>query len=295
MKPSPALVLLFAAMALPPDAAAAQVDPAELAAARVLARTSGKSHDAQLAFEKIAAADPACMDAPLYLAQLALRRDDADQALAYAKQAVALAPDNAMCHHTLGDAYGRAAQKASLFSQFGLAKQCLAAYQRATALAPDNVEFHQSLFEYYRQAPGIAGGGSDQAAAEAAIIKRLDPPRGRLVFATLYTAEKKYDRALAEFDEVLQTTPDDYDALYQVGRLAAVSGQYLDRGMASLRRCLTLPPPTARSPGPAPVQWRLGQILEKKNDPAGARAAYAAAVKLDPTFAPAAAALKNLP
>jgi len=271
----------------------AGVDPAQLAAARELYGTRGKSADAQKAFAAIVAADPNCAEAQNFLAQLALRRDDADQAVACAEKAVALAPDNADYQDTLGDAYGLSAQKASIFSQFGLAKKCLAAYQRAVALAPDNVEYHQSLFDYYRQAPGLAGGGSDKAAAEAETIKKLDPARGRLAFAALYVADKKYDLALAEFDAVLKATPDDYSALYQVGRLAAMSGQHLDRGLASLRRCLELPVP-ANTPGYPAAQWRIGNILEKKSDPAGARSAYEAALKLDPKFAQAADALKKL-
>jgi len=38
----------------------------------------------------------------------------------------------------------------------------------------------------------------------------------------------------------------------------------------------------------------MGDILEKKGDKAGARAAYSAAVTADPTFAPAIEALKKL-
>ncbi len=286
-------ILVAATWALPGGAA---IDPAQLAAARTLFDTHGKSHEAQEAFEQIAATDPACAEAQNYLAQLALRRDNADQAVACAEKAAALAPDNADIQDTLGDAYGRSAQKAGLFSQLGLAKKSLAAYQRAVALAPTNVDFHQSLFEYYRQAPGIAGGGADLALAEATAIKKLDPARGHLAFATLYIADKKYDLALAEFDEVLKTAPDDYNALYQVGKLAAVSGQFLDRGLVALHRYLTLAPPVAPdTPPPAAAQWRLGLILEKKNDLAGARAAYEAALALDPKFTQATAALKKLP
>ncbi len=292
MKRSVSLLLFAAISALPAFAAA---DPAQLAAARALFNERGKSAEAQQAFEKIAAADTSSADAQFYLAQLALRRNDADKAVAYGEKAVALSPDNADYQHTLGDAYGSAAQKASVFSQFGLAKKCLAAYERAVALKPDHVDFHQSLFEYYRNAPGIVGGGTDKALAEAATIKKLDSLRGRMAFATLYVADKKYDLALAEFDEVLKTAPDDYSSLYQVGKLAAVSGQYLDRGLASLRRCLTLPPPASpNTPGYPAANWRIGLILEKKNDPAGARAAYETALQLDPKFSLAADALKKL-
>ncbi|MSU49216.1 MAG: tetratricopeptide repeat protein [Opitutus sp.] len=274
--------------------ASAAVDPAEMSAARALF-DSRKPAEAQAAFEKLAAIDPKNPGVNHYLGQLANRRNDPEKAIKYFEAAVAVEPNAGRHHHGLGDAFGRSAQKAGILSKFGLAKKCLVAYERAVALDPNEVDFRLSLFEFYRQAPGIAGGGFDKAAAQAAAIKKLDATRGRIAFATLYIGEKKYDQALAEFDEVLRTSPDDFTSLYQVGKLAAVSGQFLDRGAASLRRCLELPPPTSpNTAGHAAANWRLGLILEKKNDPAGARAAYAAAVKADPNFTPAADALKKL-
>jgi tetratricopeptide (TPR) repeat protein len=273
--------------------ASADVAPAQLDAARALFKEGKRPLEAQKAFEAIAATDPKNAEAQWTLGMLALRRNEPERAVTYLESATSLDPENAQYYNTLGDAYGTSAQKAGVLSKFGLARKCLAAYERASALAPDNVNFRLSLFEYYRQAPGFVGGGRDKAVAQADAIKRLDPARGRLAFATLYTAERQYDKALAEFDEVLKTAPDDYQALYQVGRLAATSGQFLDRGLASLRRCLELPSPPA-APSHAAAQWRVGNILEKKGDPAGARAAYEAALKLDPKFTQAAEALKKL-
>ncbi len=275
-------------------AASAPAEPATFEAARALF-DSRKFGEAQQVFEKLAVSDPKNPEMNYYLGQLANRRNEPDRAVAFLNQAVAAAPTVGRYHHVLGDAYGRAAQKASVFSQLGLAKKCAAAYQRAAELEPGNLNFRLSLFEYYRQAPSLVGGGMDKAATEAAVIKKLDAHRGRIAFATLYVAEKKFDRALAEFDEVLQASADDYASLFQVGRLAAQTGQFPDRGLASLRRYLELSPPvTPNTPGPAAVQWHVGLILEKKSDPAGARAAYEAAVKLDPKFTPAAEALRKL-
>ena len=132
-----------------------------------------------------------------------------------------------------------------------------------------------------------------KAHAQAQEIKQLDAGRGRQAIAGLYLAEKKYPEAFAEFDAVLKEKPDDYAALYQVGRLAAVSGQQLDRGLATLRQCLSATPPE-NQPGHAAVHWRLGNILEKQNDKAAARAAYEAALKVDPKFPQAIEALKKL-
>ena len=72
-----------------------------------------------------------------------------------------------------------------------------------------------------------------------------------------------------------------------------MSGQHLDRGLASLRLCLGLDPPKGAPPHSA-AEWRLGNILEKKGDAAGARAAYRAALELDPKYAPASDALRAL-
>ena len=140
-----------------------------------------------------------------------------------------------------------------------------------------------------------AGGGLDKATAQAEAITKIDAQRGRFVFATLYVGEKKYAEALAQFEEALKTNPDDYTCLYQIGRLAAVTGQYLDRGLTCLRRCLELPSPDSpNTPGHAAAHWSIGTILEAKKDLPAARAAYEAAVKLEPQFTPAAAALKKL-
>jgi tetratricopeptide (TPR) repeat protein len=267
-------------------------EPAEMAAARAL-YDAGRLPEAQQAFERLLAADPASADAHYYLGRLALERKDASGAVRELERAVALAPDSARIHNALGDAYGRSAENAAIFSRFGLARKCLAEYRRAVALEPGNVMFHERLFEYYSRAPSFLGGGDDKASDEAAAMERLDPIRGRQAYAALYMAGGKYDLALGELAEILRTAPDDYGSLYQVGHLVDLSGQHLDRGLDSLRHCLRLAAPQG-APSHSAAQWRLGNILRKMGDPAGARVAYEAALKLDPKFTPASDALRVL-
>ena len=249
--------------------------------------------EAQQAFEALAVTAPDNADIQFYLGRLALQRDDHVQAVAYLEKATALSPNDSRMHQRLGDAYGRSAQKAGFFAQLGWAGKCRTEYEKAVSLDPKNIDAHWSLMEFYRQAPGIAGGGNDKALAEAREIKRLDVARGRIAVASVFAADGKFAEAFQEFDEALQAKPGDYAALYQTGRLAAISGQQLERGLAVLRQCLAQTPP-ADQPGPAPVQWRIGNILEKKGDPAGARAAYEAALKIDPGFVQARDSLKKL-
>lgn len=244
--------------------------------------------------EQITAAEPASAEAFFQLGRAAMTLgDDPAFAVPNLEKAVELNPASSLYQLRLGDAYGRSAQKAGAFSKFGLAKKCKAAYEKAVELDPKNIDARVSLMNYFQQAPGIAGGSKDKALTQAQEIKKLDASRGRFAFATLYLAEKKYDQAFAEFEEVLKEKPDDYAALFQTGRLAALSGERLDRGLDVLRQCLTMTPPEGQ-PGHAAAHWRIGFILEKKGDKAGARTAYEASLKLDPRFPQAIESLKKL-
>lgn len=254
-----------------------------------------KLSEAQAAFEQLAATEPKDAEVNFYLGELALRRQELEKATAYFEQACATAPTVSRYHRRLGDAWGSQAAAASIFRQPGLAKKCLVAYERAVVLDSKDIDARLSVFEFYRRAPALFGGGFEKASATAKAIKDLDPARGRIAFATLYVGEKKYAEAFAEYDEVLKTNPDDFAAHFQIGRLAATTGQFIDRGLTSLRRCLELPAPTTpNTPGHAAAHWRLGNLLEKKKDLPGARAAYEAALKLNPNFTPAADSLKKL-
>jgi len=248
--------------------------------------------EAQAVLEKAVAATPDNAEAYFYLGQCQLNLGDFGKAVPSFEKATTLAPANSEYYRLLGDSYGITAQKAGLFSKFGWAKKCKAAYDKSVELDPANINARWSVMEYCRQAPGFVGGGMDGAYAQAAEIKKLDAARGRIAYASLYTADKKFPEAFAVYEEVLRVAPDDYNTLYQVGKLADTTGQELDRGLAALRRCLTITPTDSR--GYVPAHWRIGNILLRKGDKAGARTAYEAALKLNPEFTEAIASLKQL-
>ena len=248
---------------------------------------------AQSVLEHATAATPKDAEAWQLLGQVFQQLGDPDRAVEAMEQAVALAPASSNLQRELGDVYGFAAQKAGMLSKMGLAKKCKAAYDKAIALDPKNIDARWSVMEYCRQAPGFVGGGMDAAYAQAEEIRKIDANKGRIALATLYVADKKMVEAFGLFDEALKTDPNNYTALYQIGRLSAMTGQRLDQGIENLHKCLALPQP-AGQPGPAPVNWRIGNILEKKGDKAAAKAAYEAAIAIDPTFVPALESLRKL-
>jgi len=252
-----------------------------------------KLPDAQAAFAKIAAAEPKNAEAASYLGLLALMRNDPEQAVQWLEKATQLAPTNSYYCRLLGDAYGQSAGKAGVFSKFGFAKKCLACYDKAVELDPNNLDARNGRIEYYRQAPGIVGGSMDKAYAEAAEIRRRDPMRGATVLGNLYVGEKKYAEAFALLDELIAQNSANKVMLYQVGRLAAISGLQLDRGEAALKEYFQHTP----APDEPPLynaHWRLGTLYERKGDKAAARAEYETALQLQPGYGLAQNALKKL-
>lgn len=282
----------FLLLVLTTVVAHAALTPAQTATVRDLLRDH-KVPAAESAANALVAAHPAEPEAYLLAGAVQIAKGDADAAVTAYEKASELAPTNGDYQRQLGDAYGFAAQKAGMFGMIGLAKKCRLAYEKAVALEPANLNARNSLMSYYQQAPGIAGGGMDKAYAQAAEIKKLDVIRGRVAYATLYAAEKKYPEAFAEFDAVLKDSPDNYLGLYQLGRLSALSGQRIDSGMDALKKCLALTPSTG-SPGHDAANWRLGILWEKKGDPAAARASYQAALAINPNFQQAIDSLKKL-
>ncbi len=250
--------------------------------------------EARACFSRLVAARPNDPDLNFYLGRLALWFDDAGDALNCLERAASNDPRDARIQNALGDAYGLMAQNAGILAKLGWARRCLAAYERAVQLAPDRAAYHWSLLGYFCMAPRLAGGGHDKALAEAAEVRKLEPMQGRIAFATLYLTEKRSAAAFAEFDDVLRDRPDDFLALYHIGRCAALSGEQLDRGAMALRRCLRLTPPEGDSmPTHASVHFRLGNILEKQGDQAAAEREYALAFQEQPDFRPSKIALKN--
>lgn len=246
--------------------------------------------EAQVILQKVTASEPNNAAAWFYLGQTYLFRDDAGNSVPAFEKATTLAPDDSIYQCYLGDAYGLSALKAGLFSKLGWAEKCKGAYDRAVELDPKNIRARVSVMEFCRQAPSFLGGGMDKAYEQAAEIQKLDPVRGRKAYAGLYIAEKKYADAFALYESALREKPGDDDSLYSLGRLATISGEQLDRGLAALREILT----HSGKGNDAPTQTLLGNILEKKGDKPAARTAYEAALSGNPKYVPALEALRKL-
>jgi tetratricopeptide (TPR) repeat protein len=244
-----------------------------------------------------------------------LRTHKLDDAVAKAEAWVKVSPQNAAAWLWSGRAYGQQALSASVFSKPGWASKMQHALEHSLELDGNNVDARFELMQFYAMAPGFMGGGSDKASAQAAAIARIDParghialgviaeqddprtaereyraaiaaapddPRGRVALSNLLSGQKRWSEARALFVELLARKPDDPGALYQLGKLAALSGEELEPGLKYMDRYLA----QQERPDDLPEfggHWRRAQILEKLGRKDQALAELRAATQLDPS------------
>lgn len=248
--------------------------------------------EARAALEKLTAAEPTNAAAAHQLGLTLLLRGDTNalkDAVPWLAKAAELEPTNSTY---LADFGGPCMQLADKTNSLSGATRGRDAMLKAIELNPNNLDAREGVMQFFAQAPWPIG-SSVKAAAQADEIAKRDPARGFLAQVTLKTSAKKYAEASALCETYLKTNPDAYTALYQIGKFAAITGENLNRGLVTLRRCLELTPPE-NFPGHAGVRYRMGVIMEKKGDKPAAREAYEAALKLDPAMKQAAAALAKL-
>lgn len=260
-----------------------------------------------------AAPRPAAIEA----VRTALRANDIEAAVDAADKAVAALPQSAEAWHLAADAYGSMAQTASIFSKLSWAKKCRDAYLNAVTHDPRRFQAQMDLLMFYLKAPGIAGGGRDEADAQAANIGKLDKAWGHRAHAAIALVDKddaayerealaavaadpaesrhrvdlvfvltnraRFQDAFRILDEGLAKSPDDPLLNYQVGRLAALSGQQLDRGLTALAKvgAITDKPDDLSEAG---MIWRRAMILEKLGRKAEALPEYRRAAVLEPAM-----------
>ena len=271
---------------------------------------------------------PDCMPAHFLRGFAELDDDDRnrDDAILHFERALELAPDNAHVLIWLGQTYlMRAGQESSL----GDARTGKDHLEVAVKAHPENLDARAILAGFHRGAPWIAGGDIDDAYEQAEEIRKRDPLRGDLEMARTLAADDEEDEAVALYREVIERNPqnarpvveyavlmhelkdfkeahrvlfaatrgDDADmsALYQLGRTAALSGEFIDDGRAALTRYIARLDAGESAPAPAtPALWRLGMIEQHAGRIDLARAAFERALEFDPDHEESQQALRAL-
>lgn len=261
------------------------------------------------------------------LGKIALSEGKYPQAVASLEQAVEHTPLNDEYVLYLCSAYAEAAKKAKPAEAEDLMKKYFVTLTLSVERMRESPKLRMLLSAYYAKTPKELGGDLERAIAEAHVLIKLDPYRGRMFTGKLLTDhgrpaeakaeyaqilllrpddvaarlrlgpilqdEAEYAEAHAIYRQVLQIEPHNLVALYQLGRLAAISGQFLDEGLASLERYLADKSEPRPNP-PAAAYWRMGNIAEHMRDTSRARRYYEQALAVDQKFASAETSLRQL-
>ncbi|HEX5720039.1 MAG TPA: tetratricopeptide repeat protein [Thermoanaerobaculia bacterium] len=321
-----ALALLFLQASPSADPAAELAPGVELLNTRRMGE--GRLEKAKAFFESYLASHPGSAPATFYLGRVYLEMGQGEKAADWLEKAIGLDRDNSELHVWLARAYGVAASKANPVARNTYAREAKVALEKAVRLDPKNVRAREDLIKFYLSAPEFLGGSVASARREAEATRKIDPVSGRMLLATIHLHEKlpdaaelEYQAAIREaptdlrprmalgylhqslsrwteafdaFEGILSINPEVWDAMYQLGRTGAFSGQRLDRSEEVLKKYIGH---THEGDGPpiSGAHFRLGMIYEKKGDPARAREHYRKSLELDPANEDVRKALERLP
>ncbi|MDH3769343.1 MAG: tetratricopeptide repeat protein, partial [Gammaproteobacteria bacterium] len=289
---------------------------------------TGNITAAQTIFADIVATQPDNAAAIYHLGVTQLAQSNLEEAVTSFEHAVKLDENVSAYHQRLGEALGSLAGDVGPLKQMRMAGRIHDAFERAVELDEENIEARFGLITYYINAPGIAGGSSKKAAVQAAAIQKLDPNQGHIAFASVYsndgehekaeaayraaieaapeksdaylalgimlTDQERFADAIKTYEDRLEIEPDDMAILYQLGRTASISGQFLEQGRTAFEAYTNGYIPKPGEPSVAWANYRLGLIHEHLGENDHARAAYETALALDPKHKQAKKALRRV-
>ena len=158
------------------------------------------------------------------IGQCRLMQGDYKKATEAFEKALTLAPQSSELHRLLGNAYGRRAETASVFTAPGYARKAHQYFEQAVDLDPSNREAVANLFEYYLEAPGIMGGGIDKAESLVKRLAVLDPSAAHHAQAQLERKRNRYEAAEEQLRRAAELAP------RQAGRVVDLAKFLADRG-----------------------------------------------------------------
>lgn len=159
------------------------------------------------------------------------------------------------------------------------------------------IDNHPELMVSYYQLYNFYFNRQDYSSAADIAIQQLQiNDTTAAIYNNLGNAQQRdglFDQAMENYYKTLELNEEFYNSWYQIGRLAAVSGEYLEEGKDHIERFIALDSEV----GNGWLTWgylRLGEIHEHMNEIEEAKSAYSAALDIDKDFDQAKEALADL-
>ncbi len=146
------------------------------------------------------------------------------------------------------------------------------------------IENHPEIMvSYYRLYTFHFNNQNFEQAADIAIQQLQVNDTTAAIYHNLANAQQRYelfDQAMENYEKALAIDPEFSGSWYQIGRLAAVSGKYLETGLNYVEQFIAI----GEELGATNLAWanyRKGSILEHLNREAEAKASYQQALQFD--------------
>ena len=185
----------------------------------------GRMKEARALLARLVATDPKNPVLLAYYSHVLNNFGNTSQAIAVAKQAVALDDHCATCHLFLSEGLGAHAEAQSKLRALFELHAIRTEMERAVELAPQLSDTHWGVMQLNLTLPAALGGKISEAWRQAGIIAGIDPLSGWLARAAIHNALLQSDQALEDYHRAAQQFPHDPrgnfaygQALYQAQR-----------------------------------------------------------------------------
>ena len=218
-----------------------------------------------------------------YLGRIAWVNKKNDDATDFFDKAIDLDNSNTWFYTWKGINYITILQQVDLIKQGFYAYKAMSALEKAVDLDSTNATARTYLAGYYSQAPVFAGGSEEKAILQINTAVALDStdPGILLQRGIIMATYEKFDEAKKSLDRAMDINPEFYPAYFQMGRVSADGGVYLDQGETCLNRFIVSSPKEFDNDRDD-AWWLLGNIYRKKGDNTKAKEAYEKALALNP-------------
>lgn len=239
------------------------------------------------------------------LAYFYMKEDQLDDAEDMIVAGVKRFPDNPDLYNVKGVIMSRQAMDA-VFSALSYAKKSKAGFAKAVELAPNNAQYRMDLVQFYLQAPGFAGGDTEQAWEHIQVLDELDStmafqakvayyqvteqsellsqlvlsaaqhssePEVLLSVGILLMNQRAFEQSFATLSKIqLPSEATElqreayYGAQYQMAKLAMMANQYYEEALVSIELFMQQSPQYRNPQFAQWAQYRYGVLLARSGE-----------------------------
>lgn len=290
--------------------------------------TDRRVDEAKVAARDLATRSPNDDTALHCMGRVLMESNDSKDAIEWFEKAIKVNDKVSVHHLWLANALGDQAEHTNKLKLPFLARRVKSEFDRAAQLDPTSIDARHGLIEFYSRAPGVMGGSMDKAKEQAREIEKLDPWRGRyemarlleqekdvsgaekmyqaavtaapdtappaLFLASFYRRQKRYDEALAVYENLLKRKPDLINTRLNIAFTLNQANREPERVERESRAWLANAPADRAKVNESIAHYLLGQAAEHTGKKDVAKSEYQQALSLNPKYDDAKKALDAL-